>query len=63
MQQPFVKDDKVSVEQHVANVAKALGTTITVNGYIRFEKGEGIDYTYIYSSRSARTTSPKKSRS
>lgn len=43
MQQPFVKDDKVSVEQHVANVAKALGTTITVNGYIRFEKGEGIE--------------------
>ena len=41
--QPFVKDDKVSVEQHVANVAKELGTTITVNGYIRFEKGEGIE--------------------
>ena len=43
LQQPFVKDDKVSVEQHVANVAKELGTTITVNGYIRFEKGEGIE--------------------
>ena len=43
LQQPFVKDDKVSVEQHVANVAKELGTTIKVNGYIRFEKGEGIE--------------------
>ena len=43
LQQPFVKDDKVSVEQHVANLAKELGTTITVNGYIRFEKGEGIE--------------------
>ena len=43
LQQPFVNDDKVSVEQHVANVAKELGTTITVNGYIRFEKGEGIE--------------------
>ena len=43
LQQPFVKDDKVSVEQHVANVAKELGTNITVNGYIRFEKGEGIE--------------------
>ena len=43
LQQPFVKDDKVSVEQHVANVAKELGTAITVNGYIRFEKGEGIE--------------------
>ena len=28
MQQPFVKDDKVSVEDHVAAVAKQLGTTI-----------------------------------
>lgn len=43
LQQPFVKDDKVSVEQQVANVAKELGTTIKVNGYIRFEKGEGIE--------------------
>ena len=43
LQQPFVKDDKVSVEQHVANVARELGTAITVNGYIRFEKGEGIE--------------------
>ena len=32
LQQPFVKDDKVSVEQHVAAVAKELGTTITVKG-------------------------------
>ena len=43
LQQPFVKDDKVSVEQHVANVAKELGTTITVKAYTRFEKGEGIE--------------------
>lgn len=43
MQQPFVKDDKVSVEDHVAAVAKQLGTTIKVNCYTRFEKGEGIE--------------------
>lgn len=43
LQQPFVKDDKVSVEAHVAAVAKELGTTITVNAYTRFEKGEGIE--------------------
>ena len=43
MQQPFVKDDKVSVEEHVAAVAKELGTTIKVNCYTRFEKGEGIE--------------------
>lgn len=43
LQQPFVKDDKVSVEQVVADVAKKLGTQIKVNGYTRFEKGEGIE--------------------
>ena len=39
----FVKDDSVSVEQHVAEVAKKLGAQITVVGYVRFEKGEGIE--------------------
>ncbi|MBQ5771321.1 MAG: translation elongation factor Ts, partial [Clostridia bacterium] len=43
LQQAFVKDDKVSVEQHVAAVAKSLGGTITVKAYTRFEKGEGIE--------------------
>jgi len=43
LQQDFVKDDSVTVEQHVANVAKELGGTITLSKYIRFEKGEGIE--------------------
>ena len=43
LQQPFVKDGDISVEQHVANVAKAAGTTIKVVGFTRFEKGEGIE--------------------
>ena len=43
LQQPFVKDDSVSVEQHVAEVAKKLGAQIQVNGYVRFEKGAGIE--------------------
>ena len=43
LQMPFVKDDKVSVEQHVKAVAKELGTDIAVKGYTRFEKGEGIE--------------------
>jgi elongation factor Ts len=43
LQMPFVKDDKVSVEQHVKAVAKELGTEIVVKGYTRFEKGEGIE--------------------
>ena len=43
MQQPFVKDDKVSVEKHIADVAKAIGAEIKLNGYTRFEKGEGLE--------------------
>ena len=43
MQQPFVKDDKVSVEQHIAAVAKEVGADVKLIGYTRFEKGEGIE--------------------
>ena len=43
LQQAFVKGDKVSVEQHVRQVAKQLGGSITVKTFTRFEKGEGIE--------------------
>ena len=43
MQQPFVKDDKVSVEEHIAAVAKQVGGEIRLVDYTRFEKGEGIE--------------------
>ena len=43
LQMPFVKDDKVSVSQHVAAVAKEAGAPITVKGFVRYEKGEGIE--------------------
>ncbi len=43
LQQAFVKENKSSVEQHVAAVAKELGGAIAVKGFVRFEKGEGIE--------------------
>ena len=43
LQMPFVKDGSVSVEQHVAAVAKEVGAPVAVKGYVRFEKGEGIE--------------------
>lgn len=43
LQQAFVKDDSVSVEQYIANAAKAAGGTITFKDAVRFEKGEGIE--------------------
>lgn len=43
LQQAFVKDGAVSVEQYVANEAKAAGGTVTFKNAVRFEKGEGIE--------------------
>lgn len=43
MQQAFVKENKISVEQHVAAMAKEVGGTIKVTGYFRFERGEGLE--------------------
>ena len=43
MQQDFVKGDKITCEKHVAEVAKAVGGSIAVKGYIRFLTGEGIE--------------------
>ncbi len=43
MQQAFVKENKVSVEKHVAEVAKNAGGTIAVKGFFRFERGEGLE--------------------
>lgn len=43
MQMEFVKEKGVSVEQHVAAVAKQLGGKIRVLSFVRFEKGEGIE--------------------
>ena len=43
LQQDFVKDGSMTVEQYVAQTAKALGGTITFKDAVRFEKGEGIE--------------------
>ena len=43
LQQAFVKENKVSVEKHIAAVAKELGGTIKLAKYTRYEKGEGIE--------------------
>ena len=38
----YVKDDEIKVGKYVENTAKELGGNITVTGFYRFEKGEGI---------------------
>ena len=41
MQQAFVKNGDVTVEQYVADEAKKVGAMKVVD-YVRFEKGEGL---------------------
>ena len=43
LNQPYVKENKLTVEQHVKQVAKDLGGQITVKAFTRYEKGEGIE--------------------
>ncbi|MCI8990040.1 MAG: elongation factor Ts, partial [Lawsonibacter sp.] len=43
LQQAFVKENKISVEKHVAAVAKELGGKIAVKAFTRFATGEGIE--------------------
>ncbi len=41
--QEFVKDNKLTVAQYTKNTAKALGGSIEIKKFVRFEKGEGIE--------------------
>ncbi len=43
LEQPFVKDDKMSVAQYTQSTAKQLGGEIKVAEFVRYEKGEGIE--------------------
>ena len=43
LQQAFVKDGDVTVEQYMNNAAKALGGAVKLLDAVRFEKGEGIE--------------------
>ena len=43
LEQAYVKDDSMSVGKYVASVAKELGGSIKVTGYVRFDKGAGIE--------------------
>ncbi len=43
LEQAYVKDDSMSVGKYVAGVAKELGGSIKVIGFVRFDKGEGIE--------------------
>ena len=41
--QIYVKDSNMSVQQYTESVGKQLGGSIAITGFVRFEKGEGIE--------------------
>ena len=43
LQQAFVKNGDLSVEQYIAEEAKKVGGTMKVTDFVRFEKGEGLE--------------------
>ena len=43
LHQLYVKDDSMTVAKYVESVAKANGASIKVTGYVRFDKGEGLE--------------------
>ena len=43
LEQPFVKDDKLSVKNYVDEEAKKLGGSIKIVDVVRYERGEGIE--------------------
>ena len=43
MDQAFVKDDSLTITKYVAQTAKELGGSIAVVGYVRYDKGEGLE--------------------
>lgn len=43
LEQAFVKNPDVKVAAHIADTAKAAGTSATLKRYVRFELGEGLE--------------------
>ena len=41
--QAYIKDDKLTVKEYTKQAAKQLGGEIRIAGYVRFEKGEGLE--------------------
>lgn len=43
VEQPFIKNPDESVAKYTEETAKALGTTIEIENFVRLEKGEGLE--------------------
>lgn len=43
LDQKYFKDDSMSIAKYVESAAKAAGATITIDSFVRYERGEGIE--------------------
>ncbi len=43
IEQPFVKNGDLTISQYTENTGKELGGKIAITGFVRFEKGEGLE--------------------
>ncbi len=43
LEQPFVKDQEITVNQYTKDVCKRLGAPVEVTAFTRYEKGEGLE--------------------
>lgn len=43
IEQSYVKDPSITITKYIDNVAKEIGTSITVKRFVRFETGEGLE--------------------
>ena len=43
VEQPFIKDPDISVTKYVADTCKAIGADVKVTGFVRYERGEGLE--------------------
>lgn len=43
MDQKYFKDDSMNIKKYIESVAKAQGCSITVEEFVRYERGEGIE--------------------
>ena len=41
-EQLYVKDDSMTVQKYIDSIAKTLGGKITIDSFVRYEKGEGL---------------------
>ena len=43
LEQVFVKDNNINITEHTNQVAKELGVSLSIESFVRFERGQGIE--------------------